>query len=214
MFPLRYGNVYGSVRASCPHLDCSPPGEREGSRMRHAWILGAALIVTAIATPASAGTFYVGASWLSTDAEFETAVDNFDTDDSGWKVFGGWDIIKFLGVEASYRDLGTFDQTIGANTFSGDLTVYDIEARGILPIGSALELFAKAGYGNVAIDFETSDGITTVSGDDDDWELFYGVGVAVKLGKGFAVRAEWEEWDVDTSLNSFSVGAAFRFGGN
>ena len=181
--------------------------------MRKLWILGIALLaVTALGTPASAGTFYVGASWLSTDAEFDTAVDNFDTDDSGWKVFGGFDFARFLGVEASYRDLGTFDQTLGTNSISADLKVYDVEARGILPVGKALELFAKLGYGNIMADIETSDGITTVSGSDDNWEILYGVGVAIKLGEGFAVRAEWEEWDVDTSLNGFSVGASFRFG--
>jgi hypothetical protein len=181
--------------------------------MKKLVILGGVwLAVAALATPASAGTFYVGASWLSTDAEFDTAVDNFDTDDSGWKVFGGYDFARFLGVEASYRDLGTFDQTIGTNSISADLKVYDVEARGILPIGKALELFAKLGYGNISADVSTSDGITSFSDDDDEWEILYGVGVSIKLGEAFAIRAEWEEWDVDTSLNGFSVGACFRFG--
>jgi OmpA-OmpF porin, OOP family len=181
--------------------------------MKKLWILPIALLaLVALGTPASAGTFYVGASWLSTDAEFDTAVDNFDTDDSGWKVFAGYDFLRFLGVEASYRDLGTFDQTIGPNSISADLSVYDAEVRGFLPIGKALELFAKVGYGNISADITTSDGITTFSGDDTSGELLYGVGVAIKLGEGFAVRAEWEEWDVDTSLNGFSVGASFRFG--
>lgn len=174
---------------------------------------GIALVLAATAAlPASAAQFYVGASWLSTDAEFETAVDDFDTDDSGWKVFGGVDFLKFLGVEVSYRDLGTFSETIGSNSFDADLTVYDAELRGILPIGKALELFAKAGYGNIAVDLTTSDGVTTISDDDDDWEILYGVGVGIKLGEGFGVRAEWEQWDVDTSLNAFSVGGYFRFG--
>jgi hypothetical protein len=58
-----------------------------------------ALVFAATAAlPASAAHFYVGASWLSTDAEFETAVDTFDTDDSGWKVFGG---VDFMGSWAS-----------------------------------------------------------------------------------------------------------------
>jgi len=172
----------------------------------------AAVTATIASLPASAAEFYVGASWLSTSAEFDTAVDNFDTDDSGWKVFGGANFGKFLGVEASYRDLGTFSETIGTNSLDADLTVYDAELRGILPIGKALELFAKVGYGNVAVDFDLSDGTTASSGSDDDWEVLYGVGVGIKLGEGFGVRAEWEEWDVDTSLNAFSVGAYFRFG--
>jgi len=170
-------------------------------------------IVAALGMTASAEGFYAGASWLSTGAEFETAFDDFDTDDSGWKVFAGADFTTFLGVELSYRDLGDFSDSSGSNTFDAELTVYDASVRGFLPVGRAIELFAKVGYSNLATDFVASDGSSPISGDADEWELFYGFGVGIKLGESFGLRAEWEEWDVDTSLNSFSAGAYIRFGG-
>ena len=47
--------------------------------------------------------------------------------------------------------------------------------------------------------------------DEDDWELFYGVGVELNLGERFAIRAEWEEYDASEDLNTLSAGVLFRF---
>ncbi len=172
----------------------------------------AVLAAAGLGLPASAAQGYVGASWLSSGAEFDTAVDNFDIDDSGWKVFGGLNFVKFFGLEASYRDLGDFTET-GVGSIDASIKAYDLEARGILPLGKVVDIFGKAGYANLSIDGTESDGATQVEINDDNWELFYGLGVELHFGKTFGVRAEWEKWDVETSLNAFSAGAVFRFGG-
>ncbi len=169
------------------------------------------VLLAGLGAPARAEGVYAGASWLSSGAEFDTAFDNFDTDDSGWKVFAGWDIVKFVGVEVSYRDLGSFSETSGTNFVNADITAYDGAARGILPLGKHFEVFAKIGYSSVSVDLESGDGTSLVSGSSDEWDLFYGLGVGLKFGERFGVRAEWEEWDVDTTLNAFSVGAFLKF---
>jgi OOP family OmpA-OmpF porin len=155
--------------------------------------------------------FYVGASYLSTDAEFETAFEDFDTDDSSYKFFAGFNFAKFFGIEASYRDLGTHQQTVGLNMIDLDLDAIDLSARAKLDIGKRLTVFAKAGYANIgasgSFDF---DGVPEDI-DEDEWELIYGVGVDVNLGGRFGLRAEWEEYDIDDTLNSFSAGVFFRF---
>lgn len=160
-------------------------------------VLGAA----ALASTAHAG-FYAGASYVQTDSEFETAVDEFEADDSSFKVFAGFTFLKFLGVEASYRDLGKHSDSGGAGSVDVDLTAIDLSARGILPLGRVVSLFAKVGYANIQ-----SDGDIDV----DEWEPLYGAGIDIHLLKWIGVRAEWEEYDIDESLNSLSVGAFFRF---
>jgi hypothetical protein len=37
---------------------------------------------------------------------------------------------------------------------------------------------------------------------------------AVKLGKRFAIRAEYEGWDVAKSLDAWSIGLSILLGGN
>jgi len=161
--------------------------------------------------PAYAVDAYVGASYLSTNADFETAVDDFSTDDAGWKIFGGFNFVKFVGIELSYRDLGTFEDTSGSSTVNADLVSYDGALRGILPLGKWFEVFAKAGYSNVAVELEASDGLSSIVSDENNWELFYGAGFGINFGEHFGIRAEWEEYDVDASLNAFSVGGLIKF---
>ena len=154
---------------------------------------------------------YVGASYLSTSAEFDTAFDNFDTDESSYKFFGGFNMGKFFGIEASYRDLGSHQQTVGSSMIDLDLDAYDVSVRGRLAIGKRFTAFAKAGYANISASGSFDFGKLVESVDEDEWELLYGVGLDINLGERFGLRAEWEEYDIDDSLNSFSAGAYFRF---
>jgi hypothetical protein len=155
--------------------------------------------------------FYLGASYLSTDADLGNAVESFSTDDSGYKFFGGFTFLKFLGVEASYRDMGNHTETKELTSSDVDLRSVDLAARGILPIGKRLELFAKLGYAHIEYDgaFDINGVVDPV--DETSDELMYGLGVGFKFGGFFGLRAEWETYEVDTSLNSFSLGAVFRF---
>ena len=175
-------------------------------------LLVAVLAAAGFCLPASARNVYVGASWMSSGAEFDTAVDNFDIDDSGWKVFLGVDFVKYFGLEASYRDMGSFSETGFGSTVDADIKAYDIAARGILPLGRVFAIFGKAGYANVSIDGTSTEGLEEISINDDSWELYYGLGLELRFGKSFGVRAEWEDFDVEESLNAFSVGAFFRWG--
>ena len=163
-----------------------------------------------LAIPAKA-EFYVGAGYLNNSAKFEdTGNFSFDSSESGWKVFAGYNILKFVGVEASYRDLGSYVESDVLNAINADIKAYDISARGILPLGKLIELFAKVGYSNVSADGTISMGLTEESFDESDWELLYGVGIGFNFGK-FGVRAEYEAYDVETDLDSISLSGLFRF---
>ena len=175
---------------------------------------GIGLVVLAICAPlqAFAAGGYLGGSWLSTAAEFDTAVENFDTDESGWKVFAGFDAEKFFGSEVSYRDMGHFSDVSGASSLDADVDAWEASLRGVLPLGRVLKLFAKVGYAHVSFDGDVKTGpITTADIDADGWDLIYGVGASVNLSERFGIRAEWEEFDTEDSLNSFSAGAFIQY---
>lgn len=166
-------------------------------------------VMIAAGSPAHARA-YVGASFIQTDSEFDVALDNFDPDDSGYKIFGGFNFIRFVGVEASYRDLGTFQESGMTSSVDADIEAFDVSARGMLPLG-LVTLFARAGYANISFDGTLDVGGSVTDFNEDDWELFYGVGIEFGIGSHFGIRAEWETYDVDDDLNSLSAGAYFRF---
>ena len=167
------------------------------------------LTIGSFASHATAG--YVGASFVQTDSEFQTAVDNFDADDSSYKLFFGKQFSRSFDLEVSYRDLGTHQQTIGANTVDAEITAYDIAARGVLPLGKRIQLFGKAGLARVEIDGSLDAGGLVQNLDVDDWDPIYGVGLDFKLTNSIGLRAEWETYEVDDDLNSLSAGAFFHF---
>ena len=163
-----------------------------------AFVTGLALVLFA---PAAMAGGYVGGSIVQTKLSIDS--DGFDEDDTGWKVYGGFNFFKFFGLEAGYFDMGEPKEKSTGN--SAELTAWALSARGILPLGSHFELFAKAGY--MVWDAKLSDGFS-----DDDADVIYGAGVAIILGSHVEIRAEYEILDVSgADVDLVSVGAAFRF---
>jgi hypothetical protein len=165
----------------------------------------------AASTTGARAEFFVGTSLTTTASSIETAIDTFDSDEMGWKAYVGWDFMKFLGVEAGYRDLGNFSEGVANGNVDVDLNVIDVSARAFLPIGRLFNLYAKAGYANISYDGQVNLGGLIQDFNEDDWELFYGIGTEFKLGKSFAIRAEWEMYDVSDDLSTLSAGLIFRF---
>ena len=167
----------------------------------------------ALCLPTWAGEGYLGASYLNTSAEFRTSLETFDSSSSGWKILGGYNLAKYFGVEVTYYDLGSFDESSDLESIDASIKVFDLAGRGILPLGERFELFARLGYSSVDVEYQKTTGFVTTNADARDWELLYGAGLTLKLGKKIGIRAEYEAWDVETSLNAWSLGLIFRAGG-
>lgn len=173
-------------------------------------ILVVAFALLLIAPLAEAGDFYVGASFLDAglEVDFEESVDEFDEDDSGFKIWGGYHFSKFFGIEGGYYDLGEpGDELPILGDLDLEVTSWNVAAKGRLPIGKRIELFAKAG----AFLWDIEIGGTSIDDDDDGTDFGYGAGISVLLSK-IELRAEYEivEFD-DADLDIISVGAAWRF---
>jgi hypothetical protein len=162
--------------------------------------LGLAILLTlAAATPSYAG-FYVGASYGNTTLEVDTPEISFDADDPSYKVFAGFRFLKFLGVEASYLDLGS--PTDGSVTI--ETTGWSGFGMGVLPLGP-VGLFAKVGM--VSTDSEISS-----LADESSTDPAYGVGAEFAFSK-IAIRAEYERFDIEDTEDVYmvSAGVAWRF---
>ena len=137
---------------------------------------------------------------------------NLNADDLGWKVFGGYRFLKFFGLEGGYQSFGSPNSSLAGNAAERDVAGIDAYALGILPIRK-LDLFAKVGLIYWDLDrSETLDGVET-SGGDNGIDLAYGVGAAWNFTGHFALRGEYEVFDIEgvDELTFFSVGVDFRF---
>jgi hypothetical protein len=175
----------------------------------------AALILCAASLPTLAADngFYIGASvgqgGVDTEsADFGFVTEDFDGDDTGFKVIAGFRPLEWLAIEANYVDLGTAsDNVAGVNV---DVDTKGIDAFGVLflPL-PVVDIFLKAGVISWDIDANVA-GLGSVS--DDGTDLAYGLGAGLGFGN-FGVRAEYERFEIqDTdTVDMISVGFTWTF---
>lgn len=178
--------------------------------------IAGSLFVAAIPAEAAERGWYLGAGvgQMTTEVEDLVFTDDFDTadfkeSDTGFKVFGGYRFLPWLGVEGTYVDGGTpaLEQQ---GTFEGipyeaslGVEIDSVVAAVVftLPLGDHFELFAKPGVGWWT---STTDERVEVPGygsgsskEDDSGTAFYlGVGAGVNFNEHFGLRAEYERFDV------------------
>ena len=177
-------------------------------------ILNASLLYSTNSLAGDSG-FYLGGSLGSADVRYNEDLPDagdidFDDDDLGYKVFGGFNInwLEFLdtAVELSYVDFGEQDGTVADVRSELDVDAWTATVLGGIDIGP-FGLFAKAGLASWDGDVSASGD----SGSDDGTDPVYGVGLKFQLGS-FAIRGEYEMYDLDEiDIDYFSIGASYTF---
>ncbi len=162
--------------------------------------LAVTLVLASAAAQAADNGFYLGAG--VTQAKLDNVGDDFDTgdldefeiDDTAFKIIAGFRPLDFLAVEANYMDLGSADENIGGVQFSADAKAFGAYVLGFLPVGP-VDLYAKGDL----VRWETESSATGLFDiDDDGTEFGYGAGAQVRLGS-LAARLEYEQFDVDNT---------------
>ena len=175
-------------------------------------LLVAVLVLGGCTMTAHAGLFLGGSVGDVSVKDSDSTVD-FSGSDTGYKAYGGFTFIKFFAVEASYVEFGSSEDEISSGTdVTVDPTGWDAFAVGKLPIGKHFEIFGKLGF--IMWDAEaTYSGAVNGSSDESGTDSCYGAGIAFVFGKHFAVRAEYESFEISDidGLDMMSVGAEFRF---
>ena len=164
-------------------------------------LAGSFLSIPTAAVAGAESGFYVGAG--VGDASVKDT--NFDESDSAYKIFGGYNIgfipLVDFAVEASYVDFGKPSTSAESVEISG-LNAFGLAGLSFGPFG----IFAKAG----AISWDSDATSGTVSSSDSGADPAYGVGARFAIGS-FAVRAEYEVYDLDADLDMVSVSGVFTF---
>lgn len=177
--------------------------------------LAVAAALALVATPVMAqdSGFYAGVGVGQFGVEennFEDTLD-FDENDTGFRVFGGWQFNQYFGIEAGYNAGPEPSGTIGDIATDGieadvsiELSGFDLYAVGTLPIGESFYAFAKAGMIAWDADIDAvvreddGDGgvITTTFSDDTSGEDFaYGAGFGFNISENAKVQIDYTIYD-------------------
>ncbi len=141
--------------------------------------------------------FYIGAG----AGEASVKEGSFDESDSAYKIFGGYNIgfipLVDFAVEGSYVDFGSPSDGTGSVDVTG-LNAFGLAGLSFGPFG----VFAKAGM----INWDLDAGPVSDSGTDPA----YGLGARFAIGS-FAVRAEYEVYDLDVDVDMITVSGVYTF---
>lgn len=164
------------------------------------------LFFVAVSTAAQAQqNFYGGVSIGSFDGE---VVNGSDT---GWKIFGGYQLNQNLALEVSYVDLGTVKETFLGSTFRAEQSGIAGVIVGSAPINKQFSFFGKIGLFLWDADIKFTN-VLLFSGSESDsgTDITYGVGLKYDFNKRVGVRAEWDHYEDDIG-DLLSVGVSFNF---
>ncbi|WP_163831150.1 outer membrane beta-barrel protein [Spartinivicinus ruber] len=213
----------------------------------------AVAVVSAFAVPAFAETnlnpfedsksgFYLGLGLGAADYDdsFSTAKDRasnvggtlkYTERDGIWKVFTGYRVNKYFGVEASYNSLGNPEADFypnGSNAVvetEAEIKGYGVKAIGYYPINNSFELQASVGALKWKAEEETKVAVGASSNKIDSksekgTSLTVGLGANYNLTKNIAFGLQWERInDVgdkellfgETDIDTYTLSAQYKF---
>ena len=189
-------------------------------------VLGSSGLITASQASAQAqqsvAGFYVGGSLGQSSFDKEIVRElltsgRVDTSDTGFKVFGGYQFNRNVGLEVAYVDLGkaSYSGFAGPAPVTGgkvEVTGVNLSAIGAWPVAPNFDVFGKIGF--LSWEDKASDvtGGVPFSDKIDGTDLSFGFGAAWHLTRNVRLRVEWERFRVDdTDADLFSVGAVYKF---
>ncbi len=172
------------------------------------------LLVLSLATTPSVAAdsgFYAGAGIGQINVEVDNMYGSrfdFDEDDVGFKLFGGYRFFPWLSVEGIFLDGGNPETkaTAGSESVALSVEVQSLVATAVfsLPIGNQFEIFLKPGfaYWDSTTDFRYSSPTFSdrFSDDDSGSAFFIGAGAGWTVGKA-GLRLEYEWFDVAPKYN-------------
>jgi len=179
------------------------------------------LVFLGLASTASADEekgFYLGAGFGQFNVEADDIddigpiVQEFDSNATSFKMFGGWRFNRYLAAELDYLDFGSPDEDLNGTHVKADLSGFAPYIRGSVPIGP-VEVFAKAGYLFYKLDVDVNgEKVDASSGNRDDFIVSIGAGMVVF--KHIEAQLEYEYVDVSKTLDKTDalwLSAVWRF---
>jgi hypothetical protein len=132
--------------------------------------------------------------------------------DTAGKVFAGWRFLRYLAAELSYIDYGEVKAqgAVGGArvTATSSVKAAGISALGILPLGERISVFGRLGL--LQSKTHTQSAGAASAGNHGETELHVGIGGMAQLGRGWALRLEFERLN-DTRIDLSSLGVQHLF---
>ena len=148
--------------------------------------------------------------------------------DTGYKIFGGYQLNKNFAIEGGYFDLGKYGftaTTLPAGTLNGNIRLrgLNLDTVGILPITDKLSALGRVGlnYAQARDSFSGTGSVNVTNPNPSKRGMNYklGLGLQYAFSESLGMRAEVERYRVNDAIGNkghidlVSVGLVYWFGG-
>jgi len=155
---------------------------------------------------------------------------NDDNRDTGYKIFGGYQMNKNFALEGGYFNLGKYGYTATmaaptAGTLNGNIKLQglNLDLVGTLPITEKFSAFGRVGlnYAEARDSFSGTGMVNVLNSNPSkrDTNLKVGLGVQYNFTEALAMRMEAERYRINDAVGNkgdidlISLGLIYRFGG-
>ena len=150
-----------------------------------------------------------------------------DERDTAYRIFGGYQMNRYFGLEAGYFDLGKFgftSTTLPAGTLNGQLKAsgLNLDLVGTLPLSDKFSVIGRVGaqWARTRDQFSGSGAVvvTNPSPSTRDTNYKFGAGLQYAFSPSFQVRGEAERYRINDAVGNhgdvdvYSVSLVFPFG--
>ncbi len=139
-------------------------------------LISAAACITAFAAAPAFAQSYVGAG---------VGAAKTDTNETSYKLYGGFQFNPTWGMEVAYNDLGRYR--------GADVDSWSIAGTGTVPLGTNWSLLGKLGATSNRPKFAGSSNKT---------DVLYGIGVGYSMTKNVGLRLEYEDFGTLSKSNN------------
>ena len=158
---------------------------------------------------------------------FSAATISDDDRDTGYKIFGGYQLNRNFALEAGYFDLGKFGftaNTVPLGSLTGTIKIkgVNLDLVGMLPLSEKFSLFGRVGVNNAeAKDTFRGTGLVRVLNPNPskrDTNVKYGAGLQYAFNDSLGLRAKVERYRINDAVGNkgdidlVSLGLVYRFG--
>jgi outer membrane immunogenic protein len=147
--------------------------------------------------------------------DVDDTINDWDDDDTAYKIFAGYRLNRFLAFELDYINLGEPSGAVVPG-FNVDSSVdgFAPYVIGTIPLGPYFELYGRAGYYFYDATVGVDNGVDgRVEFDEESEDFVYGGGIGANIGEKLNLRLEYEKFDLQglDDADALWLTAAWRF---
>jgi OOP family OmpA-OmpF porin len=166
-------------------------------------VAAALVIASSAAMAADVPGFYAGADVGTTKMK------DVSDRETGYGVFGGYQINQYIAAEVGFRRLADMDETLGGLSATSVANQLTLSAVGTYPLGAGFSLLGRLGYSRINVKETIKFPAYNETFRDHANRGLYGIGVAYAITPAISARLEVTKPMSD--VTNLSAGVSYKF---